>query len=193
LAVSQKSARIKGGKRAPQQAREWLTDLLHDQLSADRLADLQLLVSEVVTNSVRHGKVGPDGHVEVAVMTRRGAVRVEVRDPGLHGRAAPRSPDFEKGGGFGLMLVERLATRWGIDQTPGLTVWFELPKSGNSAKPSGGRRGAAQRRRNRCAAELDREERAVVRMLAVGEPVEGGIDALDHRRRRGRARRHQLQ
>jgi anti-sigma regulatory factor (Ser/Thr protein kinase) len=185
--------RFNGGKRAPQAAREWLTGLLQDELSADTLADLQLLVSEVVTNSVRHGKVDTRGYVEVALTTRRGAVRIEVRDPGVHGRAAPRSPDFEKGGGFGLMLVERLATRWGIDSNPGLCVWFELPRSGAPAKPSGGRRGAAQRRRNRCAAELDRQERTVVRSLPVGEPVQGRVDALDHGARRARARRRQLQ
>ena len=85
---------------------------------------LRLLVSELVTNSVRH-VTGSKQPVELAVRIGSRMIRVEVRDGGAGfepGKPEPRGAD----GGFGLYLVERMATRWGVDTRDGTRVWFEL-------------------------------------------------------------------
>ena len=43
---------------------------------------------------------------------------------------APREPDREHGGGFGLQLVDKIATRWGVNRTGGTQVWFEVDAAG---------------------------------------------------------------
>lgn len=90
----------------------------------DHHADtVELLVSELVGNAVRHTGAGSFG---LRMLRRRGWIRVEVRDPS---RALPcllpvRPLDI---GGRGLFLVDTLADRWGVDlQARGKTTWFEL-------------------------------------------------------------------
>ncbi|PWI44191.1 ATP-binding protein [Streptomyces sp. ICBB 8177] len=83
----------------------------------------ELLVSELVGNAVRHTGAQTFG---LRMLRRRGWIRVEVRDPS---RALPcllpvRELDVS---GRGLMLVDRLSDRWGVDLLPrGKTTWFEL-------------------------------------------------------------------
>jgi anti-sigma regulatory factor (Ser/Thr protein kinase) len=91
------------------------------------LGDLLLVVSELVTNAVRHGPDRGPIHLEVR---RDGVVRVEVQDQGegfeRPARPPPR-PEFPTGG-FGLTVVDRLATGWGITRSGSTTmVWAELP------------------------------------------------------------------
>ncbi|WP_333770927.1 ATP-binding protein [Streptomyces sp. IBSBF 2435] len=84
---------------------------------------VELLVSELVGNAVRHTGARSFG---LRMRRRRGWVRVEVRDPS---RALPcllpvRDLDTS---GRGLFLVDRLSDRWGVDLQPrGKTTWFEL-------------------------------------------------------------------
>ena len=85
---------------------------------------LRLLVSELVTNAVRHVNRSTQP-IELAARIVDGAIRVEVGDGGdgfKPGKPKPRGAD----GGFGLFLVERIATRWGVDTQDGTRVWFEL-------------------------------------------------------------------
>lgn len=84
----------------------------------------ELLVSELVGNAVRHTGARTFG---LKMSRRRGWVRVEVRDPS---RSLPclvpivRELDES---GRGLMLVDLLSDRWGVDLLPrGKTTWFEL-------------------------------------------------------------------
>ena len=60
--------------------------------------DLQLLVSELVTNSVRHANLAPGERVELRVTVRPGSVRVEVEDPGPGFTPTPRRPGATRGG-----------------------------------------------------------------------------------------------
>jgi anti-sigma regulatory factor (Ser/Thr protein kinase) len=84
---------------------------------------VELLVSELVGNAVRHTGARSFG---LRMRRRRGWIRVEVRDPS---RALPclmpvRELDVS---GRGLFLVDSLADRWGVDlQARGKTTWFEL-------------------------------------------------------------------
>lgn len=85
--------------------------------------DAALLVTELVTNAVSH--VGSE--VEVRVVLRAGAVRVEVTDFSPHGTLSPSAATDDAEGGRGLAIVETLASRWGVcTATGGKTVWFEL-------------------------------------------------------------------
>jgi anti-sigma regulatory factor (Ser/Thr protein kinase) len=123
--------RIGGGRGAGIEARAALTGRLEPHVGEDELRDLHLLTSEVVNNSVLHGGVDEDGWIELLIAHSDGFVRVEVRDSGDAGDPEPRTPDYEEGGGFGLFLVESMASRWGTGRNvSGLTVWFELDLNG---------------------------------------------------------------
>ena len=89
------------------------------------LEDVRLLVSELVTNALRHGELTAGDRVSLKARVDDGVVRLEVRDPGNDGDVAPRQPGV-RGGGYGLFLVEQLARRWGVDRRDGTVVWCEL-------------------------------------------------------------------
>lgn len=90
------------------------------------LDDLRLLVSEVVTNAIRHAGGSEDDEIELVARIGNGRVRVDVTDPGAGFTYAGPSGTLETEGGWGLYLVDRLADRWGIDDEPTTRVWFEL-------------------------------------------------------------------
>jgi anti-sigma regulatory factor (Ser/Thr protein kinase) len=87
--------------------------------------DIRLLVSELVTNGVRHAGQGKTGWVGLAVRWSRSGVRVEVTDPGP-GFGEVAAPTIYQESGWGLYLVEQVATRWGVERARGNTVWFEI-------------------------------------------------------------------
>jgi len=98
-----------------------------DRLPVHRLDDILLLISELVTNSVRHAGLNGSDRIELGVDVDAGTVRVEVRDPGPGFEPRPRSPRPDRGSGWGLHLVQLLADRWGVEAEDSRTVtWFEL-------------------------------------------------------------------
>jgi len=104
------------------QARRVL-ERLPDAVPPTQLETLRLLVSEVVTNSVRHGGVGP---IELRVSMTPSTVRVEVEDRGPGFEPELAVGDEERNSGWGLFLVDQLAARWGVTANRTTTVWFEL-------------------------------------------------------------------
>jgi len=89
--------------------------------------DLWLLVTELVTNAVRHGGA-VNQPIQLEFRRRNGSIRVHVVDPGTDFEAPPRPTSGDSSGGWGLFLVDRIADRWGVQQAPsGTCVWFELP------------------------------------------------------------------
>ena len=116
---------LAGGAYAPTAARLAI-DGLDDRLDPVMLSDVRLLVSEVVTNSVKHAGAGPDESITMEVTISPDAVRIEVRDLGEGFEPPTPSTDTEKDSGWGLFLVEQLADDWGVRAESGTCVWFEL-------------------------------------------------------------------
>jgi len=89
------------------------------------IPDAELLVSELVTNAVLHARSASRVTIE-----RQGAtLRISVFD------TSPTRPRLRNYGpeavtGRGLLLVDRISDRWGVEQVPtGKTVWFEIDAS----------------------------------------------------------------
>jgi anti-sigma regulatory factor (Ser/Thr protein kinase) len=107
-------------------ARAALVDLA-DALPSGVLEDVRLLVSELVTNSIRHAGIEEGGGVELRVLVSQRVLRVEVVDGGRGFEPASPGPSADMGSGWGLYLVDRIADRWGTRPTdPGTCVWFEI-------------------------------------------------------------------
>ena len=105
-------------------ARERVIALAEPFVAASRIADLRLVISEVITNAVRHGG---DGEMVVAVTPKAGYLCVQVTDTGDGFAPRPRALGPDDDGGFGLFLVERLTRRWGLTREDSNTrVWFEF-------------------------------------------------------------------
>lgn len=91
-----------------------------------------LLISEAVTNSVRHGSRDVDDVIRVSIDVDHARIHIDVADAApLDEPLRPEGPNGREGG-FGLLLIDRVADRWGA--TPfgeGKAVWFEvdLPRS----------------------------------------------------------------
>lgn len=120
---------ISGGTHAPSVARQ-VVERLGTELDASRLQEVQLLVTELVTNSVRHAGVGRDTTVTVSLELTRSTLHVAVSNPGAAFRAPAPPPDAEVAeGGRGLLLVDRLADRWGIEDVHEARVWFEVSRA----------------------------------------------------------------
>jgi anti-sigma regulatory factor (Ser/Thr protein kinase) len=85
---------------------------------------VDLLVSELMTNSVRHAGLGPRELIRMRVLVTQRTVRIEVVDAGPGVGVAMRAAS--DAGGWGLKLVDALADRWGVTRDAGTHVWFEL-------------------------------------------------------------------
>ena len=119
--------RFERGPAAPADARTAITDWLTGSLERSALEDVKLLVSELVTNAVRHPRA--KGPIELAVEVGRRCVRVEVTDPGAgFDRPKVSAPPADALGGRGLLIVDRLASRWGVAPGRQTRVWFELDR-----------------------------------------------------------------
>jgi anti-sigma regulatory factor (Ser/Thr protein kinase) len=86
---------------------------------------IELLVSELVTNAVRHGAGDPHESILVRAQRTGGSVRVEVCDEGGGFHQRGEAPPALQPGGRGLMLVDTLASRWGVMPGQPNCVWFE--------------------------------------------------------------------
>ena len=91
-------------------------------VDGERFETARLLVSELVANAVTHAETGVTLQLDLSPER----LRVEVRDE-ADGEPRARRPRHDDPTGRGLMIVEALADRWGVEPTPpGKTVWFEL-------------------------------------------------------------------
>ena len=126
-AVREWSGMIRGGDLAPGRARRALNRFA-PALEPRRLAEAQLVISEIVSNSVRHGGAGPHETIELSMSATATELRVAVSDhgDGFDPAREMREPDEEREGGRGLFLVDALASRWGVGHDGPAQVWFEV-------------------------------------------------------------------
>jgi anti-sigma regulatory factor (Ser/Thr protein kinase) len=126
----QMSFELAGGPYAVTASRLALAGL-EERLDPNVLFDIRLLVSELVTNCVKHARTGPEESIVLAVDIGDTRVRVTVSDdgPGFEAPTAPLTEQAaEAGSGWGLFLVDQLAEEWGVERTGGASVWFELTR-----------------------------------------------------------------
>jgi anti-anti-sigma factor len=115
--------------QSPARARAEIRELMAGR-DHTQTADVVLLASEIVTNSVVHPAARSSDGVNLRIFTYPEGIRVEVEDGGKgFDPAVPAAPRPERG--RGLFLVDRFASRWGTehvedDRGPRFLVWFEL-------------------------------------------------------------------
>jgi anti-sigma regulatory factor (Ser/Thr protein kinase) len=97
------------------------------ELDGSLCQSLILLVSEVVSNAVRHSAGDPKEPVELVATFGERTIRVTVTDAGVGFTPRPRDP-ARTHDGYGLYLLEKVATRWGVESRGDTKVWFELAR-----------------------------------------------------------------
>jgi serine/threonine-protein kinase RsbW len=121
--------RLPHGPTAPAAAREAVDVALAGRLAHDGLAELRLLVSELVTNAVRHSGLAAGAPIRMLIDTGDGRLRIEIVDGGRGFEPRPPEPDPTRASGWGLYLVAQLADRWGVEPAdPGTLIWFEIDR-----------------------------------------------------------------
>ncbi|MFW6722202.1 ATP-binding protein [Streptomyces sp. MAR4 CNY-716] len=87
------------------------------------------VLSELLANAVVHARVPPGREIETRFIPMGTGVRIEVHDASDE-RPVLRAPD--ESGGFGLQLVDRLSTRWGVEERDGVgkCVWADVTETG---------------------------------------------------------------
>ena len=107
------------------EARRWAAGVTRGLLDPDQAQSLRLIVSELVTNALRHGAEGEQ--IDLAVTPKPEILCVQVTDDGPGIAPRPRALETDEEGGFGLYFVEQLTRRWGVTRENRRTrVWFEL-------------------------------------------------------------------
>lgn len=112
------------GEHSVRHMRNIVRSLLRDWGLADLTDAVELGVSELVSNVVRHV---PDRRCVLLVQRRKSVVRVEVSDGSPDLPLVTLHPPLDGEGGRGLLLVDAVADKWGVQPRPdgGKTVWFE--------------------------------------------------------------------
>jgi anti-sigma regulatory factor (Ser/Thr protein kinase) len=125
--VPAREFRFPASSTAPALARASVGTVL-EGLTDGQTEDVLLLLSELVTNAVRHTSSAALSDVIVRLDARPELVRVEVLNPGTSfDPPAPQTPSTT-GTGLGLFLVDALAREWGVEREGQRTkVWFEIP------------------------------------------------------------------
>jgi signal transduction histidine kinase len=107
---------------APREARRQVSGF--EAIPAELKPDAMLLVSELVSNAVRHGPHSQKS-IRVRLTAGYGTLRVEVQDSGRTFQAG-LGHQLDSPGGMGLRLLQELTERWGVETSPETMVWFEM-------------------------------------------------------------------
>jgi anti-sigma regulatory factor (Ser/Thr protein kinase) len=90
--------------------------------------EAELLVTELATNGVKHASCEGVPRLTLDASIEDHCLHVSVQDRGRGFYPKTRRRGRSEPGGWGLMLVESIADRWGVEREP-TTVWFELGNS----------------------------------------------------------------
>lgn len=141
---------LKPDPRSAWQARRLASEALAGHAEGDTLHNALLVVSELVSNAVSHAGTPVTVGIKVA---SDGVVRIEVGD-GRTWPPRPRKVSPDSVGGRGLLLVEALSNRWGVEtRGDGKVVWAEIAvvdaasravsrAKANASDPAGPQRGS---------------------------------------------------
>jgi anti-sigma regulatory factor (Ser/Thr protein kinase) len=121
--------------RAPLLARSVLHRHLCGRLPGERLDDAKLLTSELITRAILHASYRDPGWIALTIDLREERIRVEIRDDWYRTRSKRHRGE---GDGWGILLVEQLASRWGIAPGPPSWVWFEMEVGDGDMLPDDG-------------------------------------------------------
>lgn len=112
---------------------------LKGSVSSEKLEDLRLVVTELVTNSVRHADLASEDEISLEIQVAPGVIRGSVSDPGTGFQPREVRPDHllcgMESSGWGLYVVGRVSENWGVECGPRTRVWFEIEDS--AAKAAG--------------------------------------------------------
>lgn len=127
---------LTAGVDAPSHARVFVREqLAGSHLPEDVVADLLVVVSELVSNAVQHG----DGDPRLELRLEGTRVRVDVGDEALDAVPTPRVQDRSASRGRGLMIITAVADQWGHElRGDAKWIWAELDAAGErsvSAEP----------------------------------------------------------
>jgi anti-sigma regulatory factor (Ser/Thr protein kinase) len=118
--MSEMTLQVESNVRAPGLSRSRLASM--KGTLEPHYEDVLLLVSELVSNSVRHSR---SEDIDIRVSAFNGRIRIEVSDdgPGF-------TEESPRGDGLGLTIVEKISDRWGLVSGDRFTVWAELSRRG---------------------------------------------------------------
>jgi anti-sigma regulatory factor (Ser/Thr protein kinase) len=109
---------------SPRRSRRLAQSALEGWCDPGVLADVELLITELVTNGVQHAA----SDVDVRIAVGATMVRVEIGDRSPT-EPVTRTTKPNEPGGRGMHIVEKVASRWGVDlRRTGKCVWFEVPR-----------------------------------------------------------------
>jgi anti-sigma regulatory factor (Ser/Thr protein kinase) len=92
------------------------------------VGDAALVVSELLSNAIRHARPLPGSLLEVTWSLDGDSVEIAVSDGGSRTQPRPAQPSLSSLGGRGLVIVEHLSSRWGVSEDDSrTTVWAVLP------------------------------------------------------------------
>jgi anti-sigma regulatory factor (Ser/Thr protein kinase) len=115
---------IRSGPQAPAQARR-LVDSLTDSVPAPVLDEVRLITSELVTNSYKHAGNPPGHPIEVTLQLRADHLRLEVIDRSVFDPTPETSTELREVK-WGLVILDRIADRWGRISEGGIWAEFRL-------------------------------------------------------------------
>ncbi len=130
-----RQVRLPAFPEAVRAARRWARETLEDWQLTEPTAEIQQLVSELLANSIEHARTASVGICLTA--TVRGSRRplattdltvlIEVSDNDGARLPTRKAPSIEDTSGRGLLIVEELSERWGVQADDhGKTVWCEV-------------------------------------------------------------------
>jgi anti-sigma regulatory factor (Ser/Thr protein kinase) len=118
-----------GGPAAARSARRAVCHELRGEIADERLSDVELLVSELATNCIRHGAADEEGELVVEAAVTAECVRLRLCDHGAGFERRQPRPRPDGAGGYGLVLLDRLSDRWGVQRDGAFCVWFEIQRA----------------------------------------------------------------
>lgn len=110
-------------------------DLAAREVTPAVVDDAVLVASELVSNALKHARPLDSGKIQVAWAVAGESVDVAVTDGGSPTRPLVTHPPISALGGRGLGIVERLSSRWGVQEDgDAFTVWAAVPLAGRPAR-----------------------------------------------------------